>query len=195
MRLLSARGQRARAGLRRGRPAAPRGVRRRGHLRRHAEHPVHERLLLQVRVLRLLEGQAGREPARPRLPRADRRDRAALARGVGARRDRGVPAGRDPPGFTATTTPRSSRRSGRRCRGSTSTPSPRSRCGRAPRRSGCRSTTTSRGCATSGSARCRAPRPRSSTTRCARSSAPTRSRPSSGSRCTTPRIASACART
>ena len=41
----------------------------------------------------------------------------------------------------------------------------------------------------------RAPRRRSSTTRCARSSAPTRSRPTSGSRCTMPRTASACART
>ena len=49
--------------------------------------------------------------------------------------------------------------------------------------------------ATSASARCPAPRPRSSTTRCARSSAPTRSRPTSGSRCTMPRTASACART
>ena len=47
----------------------------------------------------------------------------------------------------------------------------------------------------SGSARCRARPQRSSTTRCARSSAPTRSRPGSGWRCTRPRTASACART
>ena len=78
---------------------------------------------------------------------------------------------------------------------STSTRSRPSRYGRARRRSGCRSRTTSRDCAISGSGRCRAPRPRSSTTRCARSSAPTRSRPISGSRCTTPPTASACART
>ena len=45
------------------------------------------------------------------------------------------------------------------------------------------------------SARCRARRRRSSTTRCARSSARTRSRPTSGSRCTRPPTASACART
>ena len=37
-----------------------------------------------------------------------------------------------------------------RCPSCTSTRSPRSRCGREPRRSGCRSRTTSRGCATSG---------------------------------------------
>ena len=43
--------------------------------------------------------------------------------------------------------------------------------------------------------RCPAPRPRSSTTRCGRSSAPTRSTPTSGSRRTAPRTRSACART
>ena len=58
-----------------------------------------------------------------------------------------------------------------------------------------RSTSTWPACATSGSARCPGPPPRSSTTRCARSSARTRSRPTSGSRCTMPRTASACART
>ena len=47
--------------------------------------------------------------------------------------------------------------------------------------------TTSSGSATRGSPRCPAPRPRCSTTRCAPSSAPTRSRPRSGSRCTAPR--------
>ncbi len=147
------RGARARA--RRGRPAAARGLRRRGDLRRDPEHPVHERLLLQVRLLRVLERQARREPARPGVPRADGRDRAALGRGVGAGRDRGVPSGRDPPRRSrATTTRRSSPRSAPRCRASTSTRSPRSRCGRARRRSASRSTTTSRGCATSGSARC-----------------------------------------
>ena len=54
--------------LRRRRPAAPRGERRRRHVRRHAEHPVHERLLLQVRLLRVLEGEARGEPARACLP-------------------------------------------------------------------------------------------------------------------------------
>ena len=55
--------------------------------------------------------------------------------------------------------------------------------------------TTWSGCATRGSPRCPAPRPRCSTTRCAPSSAPTRSRPRSGSRCTGPRTRSASART
>ena len=67
-------------------------------LRRHAEHPVHERLLLPLRLLRLLEGQARGEPARRAVPRPARRDRPPRARGVGARRDRGLPPGRDPPG-------------------------------------------------------------------------------------------------
>ena len=196
VRLLSARGERARARVRGGRPAATRGVRRRGHLRRDAEHPVHERLLLQVRLLRVLEGQAGREPARPRVPRADGRDRAALAGGVGARRDRGLPAGRHPPGVHGRLL-----RRGRRLdpRGGAGHPRPRvlrarGVAGRGDARPLARGR-TSRGCAISGSARCRARRPRSSTTRCARSSAPTRSRPTSGSRCTMPPTASACART
>ena len=50
-------------------------------------------------------------------------------------------------------------------------------------------------CATPGSARCPAPRPKSSTTRCARSSARTRSRPPNGSRSWRRRTASACAAT
>ena len=69
--------RRASARVRGGRPAPARGVRRRGQLRRHAEHPVHERLLLPLRLLRLLEGTAGGEPAWRALPRAARRDRPA----------------------------------------------------------------------------------------------------------------------
>ena len=86
------------AGLRRRRPPAPRGLRRRGHVRRHPEHPVHERLLLPLRLLRVLEGEARREPAGRAVPRPARRDRPAGRGGVGARRDRGLPPGRDPPG-------------------------------------------------------------------------------------------------
>ncbi len=70
---------RARAGSCRGRRAAARGVRRRGHLRRDAEHPVHERLLLPLRLLRVLEGQARREPAWPGVPRPRGGDRPAGA--------------------------------------------------------------------------------------------------------------------
>ena len=91
------RGAAARA--RRRRPAAARGQRRRGQLRRHAERPIHERLLLPLRLLRLLEGQARREPARRAVPRPARGDRPPGARGVGARRDRDLPAGRHPPGL------------------------------------------------------------------------------------------------
>ncbi len=90
------RGTRAR--LRRRRRAPSRGQRRHGQLRRDAEHPVHERLLLPLRLLRVLEGQARREPARPGVPRPARRDRAPRRGGVGTRRDGGLPPGRHPSG-------------------------------------------------------------------------------------------------
>jgi FO synthase len=76
--------------------AAARGVRRRGQLRRHPEHQLHECLLLPLRVLRVLQGQAREEPARSPVPRAPGRDRAPLTRGSGSRRRRGVPPGRHP---------------------------------------------------------------------------------------------------
>ena len=98
MRLFRARGDERAARLRRRRPAPPRGLRRRGQLRRHAEHPVHERLLLPLRLLRLLEGEAGGEPPRRAVSRPARGDRPPRARGLGPRRDRGLPPGRDPPG-------------------------------------------------------------------------------------------------
>ena len=133
------------------RRAAARGERRRRHLRRHAERPVHERLLLPLRLLRVLEGEAGREPARRAVPRAARGDRAPRRRGVGARRDRDLPAGRDPSRrSTATTTPRSCARSRTPCRICTSTRSARSRSGRARRRSACRSTSLPRAAARRG---------------------------------------------
>ena len=90
-------GQGARAGLRGGGRTPPGGVRRRRHLRRHAQHPVHERLLLPVRILRVLEGQARGQPARPCVSRSRGGDRPAGARGLGARGDRGLPSGRHPP--------------------------------------------------------------------------------------------------
>ena len=127
----------ARARLRRCRPAAPRGVRRRGQLRRHAEHPVHERLLLPVRLLRVLEGQARGEPARAGLPRPARRDRPPRrARRGSAARPRCASRAGSTRRSPATTTRASSRRSRTRCRGSTSTRSRRSRSGRVRRRSG-----------------------------------------------------------
>ena len=81
-------------------------VRRRGQLRRHAQHQLHQRLLLPLRLLRVLEGQARGEPARAPLPRPARGDRPPLPRGLGARRGRGLPAGRDPPGLHGRLLPR-----------------------------------------------------------------------------------------
>ena len=56
------------------------------HLRGDAEHQLHQRLLLPLRLLRLLEGQAGREPARPPylvpLDEIVRRSREAWERGA-----------------------------------------------------------------------------------------------------------------
>ena len=166
---------RAGAGARGGRPASARGLRRRGDVRRHAERPVHERLLLPLRLLRLLEGKARREPARAGVPRAARGDRAARAGGVGARRDGGVPPGRDPPvvhGRLLRERRRGDQGSGAgdararvlRARDLAGRGDARARprdVPRAPARP-------------RASARCRARPPRSSTTRCARSSAPTR---------------------
>ena len=175
-----ARGDGARARLRRRRPAAARGLRRRGHLRRHAEHQLHERLLLPLRLLRVLEGQARGEPARRAVPRAaSTRSSRRVARGVGARRDRGLPAGRHPPGLR-----RRLLRRGRRARSRRRCPDIHVHAFSALE--------VWQGAATLGlplddylarlrdaglGVAARAPRPRSSTTRCARSSAPTRSRP------------------
>ena len=114
---------------------AARGPRRRGHLRRHAEHQLHQRLLLPLRLLRLLEGPPGREPARPAVPRAARRDRAPRAEAW----DRGATEiclqGGIHPAFTGDfyLVVGRSRPS---CPTCTCTPSARSRSGRAPRRSG-----------------------------------------------------------
>ena len=75
----------------RGRPA-PRGRRRRGHLRRQPQHQLHERVLRRVPVLRV-------RPARGRrrvLHAHAGRGRRSRARGGRVGRDRGVHAGRDP---------------------------------------------------------------------------------------------------
>ena len=125
-------------------------------LRRHAEHPVHERLLLPLRLLRVLEGQARGEPARRAVPRPARGDRPPRrARRGSAARPRSASRAASTRPSPATTTPSvvAAIRDGA-CPRSTSTPSRRSRSGRAPRRSASRSTTTSSGSATSASARC-----------------------------------------
>ena len=81
------------------------------------------------------------------------------------------------------------------CPTSTSTPSRRSRCGREPRRSGSRSRTTWRGSARRPRLASRDGRGDPGRRGAGASSARTRSRPSSGSPCTQPPTASACART
>ena len=109
-----------------------------GDLRRHAQHQVHERLLLPLRLLRVLERQAREEPPRPAVPRArTTRSSRRVARGLGARRHGGLPPGRHPPALHGRLLPEVVPRVKRRgARASTSTRSPRSRSGRAPRRSG-----------------------------------------------------------
>ena len=162
---------------------ARRAQRRRGHLRRLPEHQLHQRLLLQVRLLRVLEGQAGGEPARarPTCSAATRSSAAATRRGSAAA-PRSACRAASTRASPASGTSSWSRRSAPSCPTCTSTRSRRSRSGRARTRPTCRCATTWRACATPGSARCPAPRPRSSTTTCAARSAPTRSRRRSGSR-------------
>ena len=74
-----------------------RALRRGRHLRRQPQHQLHQPVLLPLRLLRLLaraqEPQPARRPLHPRGPRG----RAPLGRGLGARRHRGLPAGRHPP--------------------------------------------------------------------------------------------------
>ena len=121
------------------------------------------------------KGKLAAEPARRAVPRPARRDRPPLRGGVGAGRDGGLPPGRDPPGLhRRVLRRRRTRDPRRRARGSTCTRSRRSRSGKALRRSGSRWPSTSPTSATSGSARCRAPRRRSSTTMCVASSVRTR---------------------
>ena len=103
--LLSARARRSSCWPARPTRAAP-SVGRQRHLRRLPEHQLHQRLLLPLRLLRILEGAAGRQPARACLPARRRRGRAALRRGVGSRRHRGLPAGRHPPGLHGHLVPR-----------------------------------------------------------------------------------------
>ena len=96
VRLFAARGREVGAVCRAGGRAAPGGQRRAGQLRRQSQHQLHQRLLLPLPLLRVLQGQARRASARPGLRPGPRRDRAPHPRGVAARRDRDVPAGRHP---------------------------------------------------------------------------------------------------
>ncbi len=162
-----ARGRGAR-GVRGGRCAAPRCERRDGQLRGHAQHQLHQRVLVPLQVLRLLQGQAVGEFARPALRSRSRRDRATHRGGMGARRDRGVHAGRHPPRLYRRDIPRHPARGEG---GGARHACPRLLAARGvaggedARHFG--STRSLRGCARRGWARCPARRPRSSTTRCA----------------------------
>ena len=73
-----------------------RGGRRRGHLRGQPEHQLHQRLHVQVQVLRLLQGPALAQPPGHALPARAQRDLRPGARGRGAGRHRGLPPGRHP---------------------------------------------------------------------------------------------------
>ena len=83
-----------RRGLRRRRRAAAKRQRRHRELCRQPQHQLHQHLQSRLPLLRVLEGQARRHPARPGLRSRPRRNRAPRARGVGSRRDRSLHAGR-----------------------------------------------------------------------------------------------------
>ena len=166
---------RGRGGRRGRRPAATRDRRRRGHVRPEPQHQLHERVHVQVPVLRVLEGPAVAEPARQAVSPRARGDAAPRRRSGRVRRDRGVPPGRDPSRLR-----RRLLRRGRPGGEGGRARHPRARVHRArghrrrpPARHAARAST----CAPArppASRRCPAPRPRSSTTRSGRSSAPTR---------------------
>ena len=88
--------RRIRRRLRRGRRFAPDRQRRHRRLCRQPQHQLHQRLQLRLPVLRLLQGQARRQPARSGLRPRSRRNRAPRARGLGSRRHRSLHAGRHP---------------------------------------------------------------------------------------------------
>ena len=115
---------------RRRRTPGPR--RRRRDLRDQPQHQLHQRLHLQVPILRLLQGPALAQPARRPLPVDARRDQRARARGRRAWRDRGLSPGRHPPEVRRRLLHRRGRRGARGlAHGSTSTPSAHSRSSRA----------------------------------------------------------------
>ena len=166
--LFRARGDDLAAVIERSGRAAPGGCRRRREFRRQPQHQLHQHLHVSLRLLRVLQGPQRAEPAWPGVPPVARRDRRSNARSLGARSDRGLPAGRDPSVVHRRDVPRHRRR------GEARRPAdPRARIlaardhatGRT--RSGCRSETFSGVSPRRGSRPCPARRPRSSTTRCA----------------------------
>ena len=166
--LFAARGRAAEAVCRHADELRSRGERRSRRLRRQSQHQLHQRLLLPLPVLRVLQGQARRASARRRLRAGSRGDRAPHPRGLAAGRDRDVPAGRHPSRLHRADLSR--HLPDREARGAGD---PRARllaargvAGRAHARRS-RWASSSPSCSAPGSARCPARPPRSWTTRCA----------------------------
>ena len=96
--LFAARGAEVAAVARGRRRAAASVVGDVGHLRPQPQHQLHERVHVQVPVLRVLEGPAVAEPPRhARTCSTLEEIQGRVARGRRAGRHRGVPAGRHPP--------------------------------------------------------------------------------------------------
>ena len=177
----------ARRGLRRrlpgGRRAARQARRRHRHLHRQPQHQLHQRLHLRLQVLRLLQGPAQPRPSRQALRSRHGRDLGAHGGGLGARRHRGVPAGRHQARLHRRHLSR--RRRGGEVGGARHARARLLAAGDPHRRRHPGPVAPRLPVAaarTPGSPACPARRPRSSTTRCAPSCAPTRSTPPSGSR-------------
>ena len=177
----------ARRGLHRrvpgGRRAARAPRRRHRHLHRQPQHQLHQHLHLRLQVLRLLQGPPQPRPPRQALRSRPRGDRCPHDRGLGARRHRGVPAGRHQAQLHRQHLSRH-RRGGED--GGARHPRARLLAAGDPHRRRYAGAAAPRvplaPARTRASPACPARRPRSSTTRCARSCAPTRSTPPSGSR-------------
>ena len=138
VRLFRARGEERAARLRRRRPAAPRGVRRRGHATSsRATSSTRTSATSAAASAPSRRGSSPRTCAAPPYLVPHRGDRPPRAGGLGARRDRGLPPGRHPPGvhgrlLRSRSCEAIKARAARTC---TCTPSRRSRSGRARRRS------------------------------------------------------------
>ena len=179
--------RRARGGLRGrlpgGRRAARQARRRHRHLHRQPQHQLHQHLHLRLQVLRLLQGPAQPRPSRQALRSGHGRDLGAHGGSLGARRHRGVPAGRHQAQLHRRHLSR--RRRGGEVGGARHARARLLAAGDPHRRRHAGAVAPRLPLAAAGmrgSPACPARRPRSWTTRCAPSCAPTRSTPPSGSR-------------
>ena len=95
------------ARLRGGRRAAPPPARRARHLRRQPQHQLHQRLLLHsCQFCAFSKGKAHENLRGPPYDLRRREIVRRVRRGLGARRDRGLPAGRHPSGLHRRDLPR-----------------------------------------------------------------------------------------